>query len=101
MVYVFQVNKYVAPTEETLSQVSSWLSAHSIASSPLTPAGDWISVNMSVSQANEMFVAEFLTFQNQDTKQTVVRTLSYSVPVALEARISWVHPTVKFVAQSL
>ncbi|KAJ6478021.1 family S53 protease [Mycena vulgaris] len=91
-----EVNKFVAPSVETLSQVNSWLAAHSIASSPLTPAGDWISVNMSVSQANEMLAAEFSTFQNQDTNQTVVRTLSYSVPIALKAGISWVHPTVNF-----
>jgi tripeptidyl-peptidase-1 len=97
MVNVFQVNKFVAPSAETLSQVNSWLAAHSIASLPLTPAGDWISVNMSVSQANKMFAAEFSTFQNQDTNQTVVRTLSYSVPIALQAGINWVHPTVKSV----
>ncbi|KAJ6527418.1 family S53 protease [Mycena capillaripes] len=91
-----EVNKFVTPSGETLSQVNSWLAAHGIAPSPLTPAGDWISVNMSVSLANEMLAAEFWTFQNQDTNQTVVRTLSYSVPTALEARIRWVHPTVKF-----
>ncbi|KAJ7875520.1 family S53 protease [Mycena olivaceomarginata] len=91
-----EVNKFVAPSAETLSQVKSWLAAHSIASLPLTPAGDWISVNMSVSQANKMFAAEFSTFQNQDTNQTVVRTLSYSVPIALQAGINWVHPTVNF-----
>ncbi|KAJ7655471.1 peptidase S8/S53 domain-containing protein [Mycena rosella] len=91
-----EVNQFAAPSAGTLSQVNSWLAAQNLASSPLTPAGDWVSVNMTVSQANEMFAAEFSTFQNQDTNQTVVRTLSYSIPTTLEAGISWVHPTVNF-----
>ncbi|KAJ6583043.1 peptidase S8/S53 domain-containing protein [Mycena vulgaris] len=82
------VNQFVAPSDETLSQVASWLAAHNLASSPISPAGDWISVNMTVSQANELF--------NPDTNQTVVRTLSYSIPSSLKADISWVHPTVNF-----
>ncbi|KAJ6464216.1 peptidase S8/S53 domain-containing protein [Mycena vulgaris] len=91
-----KINQFVAPSEETLSQVTSWLAAHNLASSPITPAGDWISVNMTVAQANELLVADFSTFQNPDTNQTVVRTLSYSIPNSLKAEISWIHPTVNF-----
>ncbi|KAJ6552059.1 family S53 protease [Mycena vulgaris] len=81
-----EVNHFVAPSEETLSKVNSWLAANNVAWSPITPAGDWISVNMTVSQANELL----------DTNQTVVRTLSYSIPSSLNPDISWVHPTVNF-----
>jgi hypothetical protein len=54
-------------------------------------------VDLTVAQANELFAADFSTFQNVATNQTVVRTLSYSIPSALKSQINWVHPTVKFV----
>ncbi|KAJ7436198.1 subtilisin-like protein [Mycena latifolia] len=91
-----EVEQFVSPSEETVSQVNSWLSSHNLTSAPVTSAGDWVSVNMTVSQANALLVADFSTFQNQETNQTVVRTLSYSIPSFLEADISWVHPTVNF-----
>ncbi|KAJ7461623.1 family S53 protease [Mycena latifolia] len=91
-----EVGQFTSPSEETLSQVNSWLSSHNLTSAPITPAGDWISVDMTVSQANTLLAANFSTFQNQNTNQTVVRTLSYSIPDALGAAISWVHPTVNF-----
>ncbi|KAJ7436210.1 family S53 protease [Mycena latifolia] len=91
-----EVGQFISPSEETFSQVNSWLSSHNLTSAPITPAGDWISLNMTVSQANALLAANFSTFQNQDTNQTVVRTLSYSIPDALGAAISWVHPTVNF-----
>ncbi|KAJ7156531.1 family S53 protease [Mycena crocata] len=91
-----EVNRFVAPPKDTLSQVNSWLTSNNLTSSPLTPAGDWILVNMTVSQANQLLIADFSTFQNQKTNQTVVRTLSYSVPDTLKTSINWIYPTVTF-----
>ncbi|KAJ7696989.1 subtilisin-like protein [Mycena rosella] len=91
-----EVNHFVAPSEGTTSLVTSWLDSNGLTSSPITPAGDWISVNLTVSKANEVLGADFSTFQNEDTNQTVVRTLAYSIPTSLKADISWIHPTVNF-----
>ncbi|KAJ7314307.1 family S53 protease [Mycena albidolilacea] len=91
-----EVAQYVSPSAETLSQVNSWLAASDLTASPLTPAGDWISVNMTITQANSLLAADFATFQNEDTNQTVVRTLSYSIPSALKTSVDWVHPTTGF-----
>jgi tripeptidyl-peptidase-1 len=49
---------------------------------------------MTVTQANSLLAADFATFQNEDTNQTVVRTLSYSIPSALKTSVDWVHPTI-------
>ncbi|KAJ7456959.1 hypothetical protein FB451DRAFT_599116 [Mycena latifolia] len=54
--------------------MNSLLSSHNLTSALITLAGDWISVNTTVSQANALLAAIFSTFQNQDndTNQTVV-----------------------------
>ncbi|KAJ6552831.1 peptidase S8/S53 domain-containing protein [Mycena capillaripes] len=91
-----EVDQYVVPSSETLSQVNSWLAASNLTATPLTSAGDWISVNMTVAQANTLLVADFSTFQNEATNQTVVRTLSYSIPSFLKTSVDWVHPTISF-----
>ncbi|KAJ7750792.1 family S53 protease [Mycena metata] len=92
------VEAYVAPTNDTVSQVNAWLASNNLTSSPMTSAGDWIAVNMTVSQANQLFAADFSTFQNVDTNQTVHRTLSYSISNTLRASIKAVHPTTTFPA---
>ncbi|KAJ6632605.1 family S53 protease [Mycena sp. CBHHK59/15] len=91
-----EVEQFAAPSEETVSQINSWFSANNLSSSPISPAGDWIAVNMTVSQANALLLADFSTFQNEETNQTVVRTLSYSIPSTLKTSINAVYPTVTF-----
>ncbi|KAJ7836596.1 family S53 protease [Mycena leptocephala] len=73
----------------------SWLSSNNLTASPITSSGDWISVNMSVSQANTLLAADFGSFQDENTNQTVVRTLSYSIPSGLKTSIEWIHPTIR------
>ncbi|KAJ7019260.1 Pro-kumamolisin, activation domain-containing protein [Mycena alexandri] len=41
-----EVEAYVAPTDDTVSQVNAWLASNNLTSSPMTSAGDWIAVNI-------------------------------------------------------
>ncbi|KAJ7876408.1 family S53 protease [Mycena leptocephala] len=91
-----EITQFVAPATDTVSRVTSWLSSNNLTATPITPAGEWIAVNMTVSQANALLAADFSTFQNDETNQTVVRTLSYSIPSALKTSIDWVYPTTSF-----
>ncbi|KAJ7796683.1 hypothetical protein B0H14DRAFT_2913871 [Mycena olivaceomarginata] len=52
------------PSEDTvtLSRVKSWLPAKNLAAVPITPAGDRISVDLTVFQANVLLAADFSTF---------------------------------------
>lgn len=86
----------MAPTADTVSAVNDWLSANDLTSWSLTPAGDWIAVNMTVSKANSLFDADFSEFTHESTGSTVIRTLEYSVPASLKSAISFVHPTVAY-----
>jgi tripeptidyl-peptidase-1 len=87
----------VAPSQDTATQVQSWLALNNLTSSPLTAAGDWITVDMTVSQANRLLAAEFSMFQNEETNHTVDRTLSYAIPSILKSGINTIYPTVTFV----
>ncbi|KAF7342155.1 Serine protease S53 [Mycena venus] len=87
---------FVAPAQDTLAQVNSWFASNNLTASPVTAAGDWIAVNMTVSQANDLLAADFSTFQNKAMNTTVVRTLSYSIPGELKGHIVSVDPTVNF-----
>ncbi|KAJ7817802.1 peptidase S8/S53 domain-containing protein [Mycena leptocephala] len=51
-----EVESFVVPSEDTVSQVNSWLESHNLTSSPITAAGDWIAVNMTLScrQGNQV-----------------------------------------------
>ncbi|KAJ7845110.1 hypothetical protein B0H13DRAFT_2286209 [Mycena leptocephala] len=94
--WVPQIAQFVAPTTNTVSRVTSWLSSNNLTATRISPAGEWIAVNRTVSQANALLAADFSTFQKDGANQTVVRTLSYSIPSALKTSIDWVHPTTSF-----
>ncbi|KAJ7310010.1 family S53 protease [Mycena albidolilacea] len=89
-----EVEKFVAPSQDTAAQVQSWLALNNLTSSALTAVGDWIAVDMAVS--HRLLAAEFSTFQNEETDHTVDRTLSYAIPSILKSGINTIYPTVTF-----
>jgi hypothetical protein len=92
-----QVESFVTPKQDTLDAVNSFLSANGITSQAMTPAGDMISINVTVAQANTLFNTQFDTFEHAETGQQSVRTLEYSLPSALKDHIEFVHPTTTYV----
>ncbi|EIN08102.1 subtilisin-like protein [Punctularia strigosozonata HHB-11173 SS5] len=91
-----EVEKFVAPTQESVDAVNSFLKANGLTSKVISPAGDWLSVSMSVKQANALFDADFQTFTHSETGQSAIRTLAYSIPASLKGHLDLVHPTISF-----
>ncbi|KAA1474739.1 family S53 protease [Dentipellis sp. KUC8613] len=91
-----EVEALVAPSSDSLSAVKSWLSSHNIASDSISPAGNWLGINVTVKQANTLLDADYTTFTHQSTGAQTVRTLSYSIPADLKSHLNLVHPTVAF-----
>ncbi|TFY82907.1 hypothetical protein EWM64_g1101 [Hericium alpestre] len=91
-----QVEALVAPSSDTTSAVKDWLSSHDISSNTISPAGDWVGINVTVKQANTLLDADYSTFTHQSTDEQTIRTLSYSIPADLKSHLSLVHPTVAF-----
>lgn len=55
-----------------------------------------MAVNMTIRKANQLLQANFSTFTQESTNQTVIRTLSFSVPEALQSITAVIHPTTIF-----
>jgi len=91
---------FLAPSSETLQAVNAWLNENDITASTISPGGDWLSISVPVSQANEMLDADFSVFTHEATGTQSVRTLQYSIPTDLVGHLQLVHPTTTFTQPS-
>ena len=60
----------------------------------MTPAGDWLKIDVPVSKANELFAADFNVFKHEDTGSESIVTMAYSLPTDLTSHVDFVHPTI-------
>ena len=84
------------PTDDTLAAVNAWLSENGIKSHVISPAGDWIEFTAPVSQAADLFNADFSVFQHTGGSQSI-RTLEYSLPIDLNNHVEFLFPGVSSV----
>ncbi|GJE88140.1 S53 family peptidase [Phanerochaete sordida] len=91
-----EVEKFVTPTAQSSEAVDAWLQQVGLSATAISPAGDWLSVSVPVSKANEIFDADFAVYTHSETGKQAIRTMSYSIPDALEGHLDFVHPTISF-----
>ncbi|CDO69077.1 hypothetical protein BN946_scf184992.g26 [Trametes cinnabarina] len=91
-----EVERFVAPKPAAVAVVNAWLKENGLTAKPLSPAGDWLGIDVPVSKANTMFNTNFTVFRHVDTGVETIRTLAYSLPESLQGHIDVVHPTVSF-----
>ncbi|KAH8994722.1 subtilisin-like protein [Lactarius hatsudake] len=94
-----QVAELVVPRPETLELVNSWLEHHSIPSSSIsmTHGGNTLMLKgVSVTQANILLGASYQLYGHIENGETIVRTVGYSLPVALHWHVLTVAPTTSF-----
>ncbi|CCM03035.1 uncharacterized protein FIBRA_05152 [Fibroporia radiculosa] len=91
-----ETEQFLAPTQESLMAVNEWLAENDINATTINSAGNWLAISVPVSQANDMFDADFSIFTYSGSKQQSIRTLSYSIPSNLKGHLDLVHPTVTF-----
>ncbi|KAJ6544649.1 family S53 protease [Mycena vulgaris] len=91
-----EVNAFVAPSDEAVTAVQAWLSSHGLVANTSSSAGDWLSVSVPVSKANDMLSANYQTFKHIASGKTYARTLSFSLPAEVADFILHVHPTTTF-----
>lgn len=85
------------PTTESLNAVTEWLDSNGLTATVASPYGEWLTVEVPVSKANEMLDANYETFTHVETGKQIVRTMAYSLPAALHAHIEAMHPTTGYV----
>ncbi|KZV68851.1 family S53 protease [Peniophora sp. CONT] len=91
-----EVDAFTSPAPDTASAVNAFLSEHGLSATPVTSAGDVLTVDVTVEQANALLDTEYYTFKSADTGAPAIRTLEYSVPASLKGHIAYIHPTTSF-----
>lgn len=56
-----------------------------------------MSITLSVSQANDLFAAQFEVYSHPSMSNTITRTLTVSLPPELVGHVEVIHPTTAFV----
>ena len=63
----------------------------------MTHSGSWLKVTrVPVSQANELLGASYQLYRHAEANETILRTMSYSLPIALQDHVGTVAPTTFF-----
>jgi tripeptidyl-peptidase-1 len=94
-----QVAELVAPHQDTLELVHSWLEYHGVPSSSISRShgGGWLTIaGVPVSQADDLLCASYQLYRHTGTNGTILRTVSYGLPAALHAHVQTVAPTTYF-----
>ncbi|KAF7348010.1 Family S53 protease-like protein [Mycena sanguinolenta] len=95
-----EVKSFVQPSPETVSAFTAFASSNGLNISVISPNEDWVSFTLPVSQANTLFGAKFEVFSLSSSNDTIIRTLSVSLPSELVGHVEVVHPTIAFAAFS-
>ncbi|KAJ6586025.1 family S53 protease-like protein [Mycena capillaripes] len=92
-----EVKSFIKPSSATTSAFNKFASAHSLNSTVISPYEDWVSITLSVAQANDLFAAQFEVYSHPSMSNTITRTLSVSLPSELVGHVQVIHPTTAFV----
>lgn len=57
-----KVNSFLSPRLESVTAVKSYLASHGVSVEQASLAGDWLSISVPVSKANEIFQANYEVF---------------------------------------
>ncbi|KAI0682339.1 subtilisin-like protein [Cerioporus squamosus] len=90
------VTRFVAPTEEGMAAVTSWLARHNITPATTSPSGETLRIQVPVGTANALLSAEYSEFVHKPSNSTTVRTLSYALPKDVENHVRFIYPTTQF-----
>ncbi|KAJ6476999.1 family S53 protease-like protein [Mycena sanguinolenta] len=91
-----EIKAFVEPSPETVAAFNAFASANGFKPTVISPNGDWVSITLSVSQANNLFAADFEVFTHPSLTGTITRTLSVSLPSELVGHVDVIHPTTEF-----
>ncbi|KAF8258633.1 peptidase S8/S53 domain-containing protein [Lactarius quietus] len=94
-----QVAELVAPHQNTLELVNSWLEHHGIPASSVsvTHGGGTLTLRgVSMTQADTLLGASYRLYRHIESNDTIVRTVDYALPKVLHEHVLTVVPTTTF-----
>ncbi|THH05863.1 hypothetical protein EW145_g4490 [Phellinidium pouzarii] len=93
-----EVEVLVAPASESIEIVDEWLVSHGLNVDDFahSPARDWIEIKVPVSLAEVMLNTEYHIWTHEESGDSSIRTLSYSVPEHIHDHVDLIQPTTWF-----
>jgi tripeptidyl-peptidase I len=90
-----EVDALAAPHKDSTDFVEAWLSYHDV--EPIyNDAGDWIFATVTVDKVEQMLGTKYNLYKHTVTSETIVRTMSYSLPTELHDHVNVVTPATYF-----
>ncbi|KAG2115755.1 peptidase S8/S53 domain-containing protein [Suillus discolor] len=88
----------MAPHPETLAVVRKWLALHGLAEEDViqSPAKDWVTIRVPVGLAEVMLTTDYHVYKHAQTGESIIRTMSYSLPEILHDHVDLIQPTTMF-----
>ncbi|KAJ7811501.1 hypothetical protein B0H13DRAFT_2685181 [Mycena leptocephala] len=90
------VKAFTQPSSETATAFNAFASANGLNASVISPNGDWLALTLPVSQADDLFDAQFEFFTHPSMESAVARMLSISLPSELVGHVDVIHPSTEF-----
>jgi tripeptidyl-peptidase-1 len=91
-----EVDALVAPHPDSVEAVESWLQHHGINPTDCSSAGEWMTIRVTVAQAERMLDTKYGVYNHAASGSSVVRTMGYSLPTELHSHIDVITPTTYF-----
>ncbi|KAJ7791981.1 subtilisin-like protein [Mycena olivaceomarginata] len=96
-----EVKSFVQPSNETVAVFNSFVAANGLKKpAVISPNGDWLSLTLTVSQANQLFGAQFEKFSHASLTEPITRTLTISLPSELIGHVDVIHPSTSFTGRN-
>ncbi|KAJ7318401.1 subtilisin-like protein, partial [Mycena albidolilacea] len=95
-----EVKSFVQPSNETVAAFNSFAAVNGLKPTVISPNGDWLSLTLNVSQANQLFGAQFEKFSHASLTEPITRTLTVSLPSELIGHVDVVHPSTSFTGRN-
>ncbi|KAJ7248940.1 subtilisin-like protein [Mycena rebaudengoi] len=96
-----EVKSFVQPSNETVTVFNSFAALNGLKEpTVISPNGDWVSLTLTVSQANQLFGAQFEKFSHASLTEPITRTLTISLPSELIGHVDVVHPSTSFTGRN-
>lgn len=91
-----QMKAFLRPSRYTSQAVLGWLHSEGISESAIEDDGEWISFKVTIGEAERMLSTHFYYFYNKNADIRRIRTLQYSIPLALHGYVQMIQPTTCF-----
>ncbi|GJJ06967.1 hypothetical protein Clacol_001164 [Clathrus columnatus] len=91
-----EVEAFARPSSNVTKTLDAWLTGHNIKPKTTNPAGNRLTLEMPVNQAEKVFNTSFDVYTHTLSNQTVTRATQYSVPTTLAESILFVYPISHF-----